>query len=103
MSVSCTSQLTFMATAEERASIGRFIGTACLCVMKDPQTGWVNFGAYRIQSDTADWVTLRMSPGRHGVTIRDKYWKEGKPCPVAIVCGQDPLLYMVSGLRFPSA
>jgi UbiD family decarboxylase len=80
---------------------GRFIGTACLCVMKDPETGWVNFGAYRVQSDAKDWVTLRMSPGRHGITIRDKYWKQGKPLPVAIVCGQDPLLYMVSGLEVP--
>lgn len=80
---------------------GRFIGTACLVINKDPETGWVNFGAYRVQSDAPDWVTMRMSPGRHGITIRDKYWKEGKPCPVAVVAGQDPLLYMVSGLEVP--
>jgi UbiD family decarboxylase len=80
---------------------GRFIGTACLVMNKDPETGWVNFGAYRVQSDAPDWVTMRMSPGRHGITIRDKYWKQGKPCPVAVVAGQDPLLYMVSGLEVP--
>ncbi|WP_434511731.1 UbiD family decarboxylase [Desulfitobacterium sp. AusDCA] len=80
---------------------GRFIGTACLVVMKDPDTGWVNFGAYRVQSDEKDWAILRMSPGRDGIYIRDKYWKQGKPCPVAVVVGQDPLLYMVSGIEVP--
>lgn len=80
---------------------GRFIGTACLVINQDPESGWVNFGAYRVQSDASDWVTMRMSPGRHGLTIRDKYWKAGKPCPVAVVVGQDPLLYLVSGLEVP--
>jgi UbiD family decarboxylase len=80
---------------------GRFIGTACLVIMKDPDNGWVNFGAYRVQSDEKDWAILRMSPGRHGIYIRDKYWKQGKPCPVAVVVGQDPLLYMVSGVEVP--
>jgi 4-hydroxy-3-polyprenylbenzoate decarboxylase len=78
---------------------GRFIGTGCLVIQRDPDTGWVNFGAYRVQSDAPDWANLRMSPGRHGIYIRDKYWKQGKPCPVAVVVGQDPLLYMVSGLE----
>ena len=26
---------------------GRFIGTACLVITRDPDEGWVNFGAYR--------------------------------------------------------
>jgi len=80
---------------------GRFIGTACLVINRDPDTGWVNFGAYRVQSDQPDWVTMRMSPGRHGITVREKYWKQGKACPVAVVVGQDPLLYMVAGLEVP--
>lgn len=78
---------------------GRFIGTACMVIMRDPDTGWVNFGAYRVQSDAKDWAMIRMSPGRDGIYIRDKYWKQGKPCPVAVVVGQDPLLYMVSGIE----
>lgn len=80
---------------------GRFIGTACLVITQDPDTGWVNFGAYRVQSDEKDWAILRMSPGRHGILHRDKFWKQGKPCPVAVVVGQDPLLYMVSGIEVP--
>ena len=29
---------------------GYFIGTACMVVMKDPDTDWINYGAYRIQA-----------------------------------------------------
>ena len=81
---------------------GRYIGTASLVTMRDPDTGWVNFGAYRLMlSDSPDWCNLRMALGRHGMYIRDKYWKQGKPCPVAVVVGHDPLLYMVSGIEVP--
>lgn len=80
---------------------GRFIGTGCLVVNEDPETGWVNCGTYRVQSDASDHVIVRMSPGRHGITIRDKYWDKGEPCPIAIVVGQDPLLYLVSGIEVP--
>ena len=39
-------------------------------------------------------VGLWMSPGKQGRQIRDKYFKAGKPCPVLICCGQDPLLFL---------
>lgn len=89
--------LTFPVPKWHELDGGRFIGTACLVINRDPDTGWINFGAYRVQSDAPDWAILRMSPGRHGLYIRDKYWRQGKPCPVAVVVGEDPLLYM---LRF---
>ena len=38
-----------------------------------------------------------MSPGKHGRQIREKYFRDGKPCPVVICCGQDPLLFLSSG------
>ena len=28
---------------------GRYIGTGCLVIMRDPDSGWVNVGAYRVQ------------------------------------------------------
>ena len=28
---------------------GPFIGTACLIIMKDPDSDWINYGAYRVQ------------------------------------------------------
>src|SRR6266849_2412333 len=29
---------------------GPYIGTGCLVAMKDPDTGWINYGTYRVQS-----------------------------------------------------
>src|SRR5688500_1168563 len=28
---------------------GPFIGTGCMVIMKDPDSGWINYGAYRVQ------------------------------------------------------
>ena len=76
---------------------GRFIGTCCMVVMRDPDSEWVNVGCYRVQAHDRNTVGLRITPGKHGAVIRDKYFKQGKPCPVVIVCGQDPLLYLAAG------
>jgi UbiD family decarboxylase len=76
---------------------GRYIGTGDLIVMRDPETGWINVGTYRVMLHDRNTVGLWMSPGKHGRQIREKYFREGKPCPVVICCGQDPLLFLSSG------
>ena len=80
---------------------GPFIGTACLVVMKDPDTGWVNCGCYRIQVHGPDHVGLMMSPGKHGRIIMSKYHERKQPCPVAVVVGMHPALFMLSGIEVP--
>ena len=42
-------------------------------------------------------VGLWMSPGKHGRQIREKYFRAGKPCPVLISFGHDPLLFLAGG------
>ena len=76
---------------------GRFIGTACLVITKDPDEGWVNFGAYRGMVHDKGSMGLYISPGKHGSIQRRKWFEKGKPCPVIICVGQDPVLFMVSG------
>jgi UbiD family decarboxylase len=76
---------------------GRYIGTGDLVIMRDPDTGWVNCGTYRVSLHDKNTVGLWMSPGKHGRQIREKYFREGKPCPVVISCGQDPLLFLSAG------
>jgi UbiD family decarboxylase len=76
---------------------GRYIGTADLVIMRDPDTGWVNIGTYRAQVHDRNTLGLWMSPGKHGRLIREKYLKQGKNCPVVICCGHDPLLFLSSG------
>ena len=76
---------------------GRYIGTGCLVITKDPEEGWVNFGAYRGMVHDETSMALYISPGKHGRIQRQKYFDQGKPCPVVISVGQDPVLFMVSG------
>ncbi len=81
---------------------GRYIGTDDLVIMRDPEENWVNCGTYRSMVQGPDKVGLWISPGKHGRQIRDKYFKRGKPCPVLISCGHDPLLFLAGGneIRF---
>jgi UbiD family decarboxylase len=80
---------------------GRYLGTGCLVVMRDPDTGWVNAGTYRVQLHDPQTLGLYISPGKHGRLIRDKYWARGQACPVAISLGHDPLLLLLGGLEVP--
>ena len=80
---------------------GPFIGTACMVVMKDPDSGWINYGAYRIQSQGRDVATVMMSPGKHGRIIMTKHHDRREPCPVAVVVGMHPALFMLAGLEIP--
>ena len=76
---------------------GRYIGTGDLVIMRDPETGWINVGTYRVMIHDRNTAGLWMSPGKHGRQIREKYFREGKPCPVVVCCGQDPLLFLSAG------
>jgi 4-hydroxy-3-polyprenylbenzoate decarboxylase len=73
---------------------GRYIGTEDIVVMRDPDTGWINVGTYRIAVQSKNTVGIWISPGKHGRLIREKYFAKGQPCPVVISCGQDPILFL---------
>ena len=80
---------------------GRYIGTGCMVITRDPEEGWVNYGTARVQIHNRNTVTIFLSPGRHTDFIRNKYWKRGESCPVAVSCGQDPLLWAASNFPVP--
>ncbi|MFH0913974.1 MAG: UbiD family decarboxylase [Chloroflexota bacterium] len=80
---------------------GRYIGTGTCVITRDPEEGWVNFGAYRVQVQDKNTVTVSMAGGHHGNIMRAKYWAKGEPCPVAICCGQAPILFCASQLAIP--
>ena len=75
---------------------GYFIGTACMVIMRDPDTGWINYGAYRVQAHESNVASLMTSKGKHGDIIRNKYHERGEPCPIAVVVGMHPSLFMLS-------
>lgn len=75
---------------------GRYIGTGDMVVTKDPESGWVNVGTYRSCVVGKDRVTLWIIEHKHGKQIARKYWQAGRPCPVAIVLGSEPVTWMAA-------
>ncbi len=79
---------------------GPFIGSGSIVVMRDPDEGWVNASIYRIQVHGKNRLTVQFDhAGRHGAMIANKYWKRGMACPLAIVSGEDPALF-VAGFEY---
>ncbi len=80
---------------------GRYIGTGCMVIMRHPDTGWINYGAYRIQAQDKNVASVITSKGKHGNLIMRRWHELGKPCPIAVVCGMHPALFMVAGIEIP--
>src|SRR5215468_10516083 len=79
---------------------GPYIGTGSVVVMRDPDTGWINASIYRVQVHGKSKVTIQFDhQGRHGAIIAKKYWEAGKACPVAVVNGEDPALF-IAGFEY---
>jgi UbiD family decarboxylase len=79
---------------------GRYIGSGSLVIMRDPDNGWVNASIYRVQVHASNKVTIQFDhQGRHGAIIAKKYWDQEKTCPVAVVNGEDPALF-IAGFEY---
>ena len=93
--------LTFPAPFWHELDGGRYIGTGCSVVTRDLDSDWVNVGTYRVMVHDANHVALDMVAGKHGRIHYEKYKGAGKPFPVVIVLGGDPLGYLISGIEIP--
>ncbi len=81
---------------------GPYIGTACMVIMKDPDSGWINYGAYRVQAyDDPRIASVMCSKGKHGDILMRRYHERGQRCPVAVVVGMHPLLFTMAGVELP--
>ncbi len=90
----------FPAPIWHRHDGGPFIGAGSLVIMRDPDDGWINASIYRIQVHGPNRVTVQFDHGgRHGAIIAKKYWDRGKNCPVAVVHGEDPALF-IAGFEY---
>ena len=78
---------------------GRYIGTMHAVITKDPDSGWVNLGMYRVMVHSANELGIYFRPGRQHIGLHClKYIERGEPMPVAIAIGMDPkLVFMASG------
>lgn len=80
---------------------GRYIGTGDAVITRDPDTGEVNLGTYRIMVHDKKTTALYISPGKEGRIHYEKHHQQGKPCPVAISVGHHPLILAVAGRPVP--
>jgi UbiD family decarboxylase len=90
----------FPAPIWHRHDGGPFIGSGSVVIMRDPDTGWINASIYRVQVHGPNKVTVQFDhSGRHGAIIAKKYWDRGQSCPVAVVHGEDPALF-IAGFEY---
>ena len=78
---------------------GRFFGTAHFVVTKDPESNWVNVGTYRLQLLDKNHLGTQFIKGKHSDIMLKKYQAMGKPMPVCVVVGCDPLLFLMGAAR----
>jgi phenylphosphate carboxylase beta subunit len=78
---------------------GRFFGTAHFVVTKDPESDWVNVGTYRLQLLDKNILGTQFIKGKHSDIMLKKYQAMGKPMPVAVVVGCDPLMFLMGAAR----
>ena len=71
---------------------GSYIGTECMVIAKDPDSGWVNAGTYRVSVRDKKTLSIFIEPGKHADTIRKKWWARGEHCPMVVTVGQAPAL-----------
>jgi 4-hydroxy-3-polyprenylbenzoate decarboxylase len=81
---------------------GRYIGTGCYSITRDPETGWLNAGTYRAMIHDARSVGVFMVPGKHGEVHRQKYFARGEPCPIVMVLGSDPVSFYAACTEVPA-
>jgi UbiD family decarboxylase len=81
---------------------GRFIGTGSAVITKDPDSDWVNIGAYRMMTLGGNEASLAITPGKHGRLHYEKWWKREGRCPVLASLGHDPLFLILGGLEIPT-
>ena len=75
---------------------GRYIGTVCSVVQRDPDEGWINLGTYRGMVVDRNHLAFHAVEAQHGRAIASKYFSRGQTMPIAIAIGVDPALYCAS-------
>jgi 4-hydroxy-3-polyprenylbenzoate decarboxylase len=78
---------------------GRYFGTAGFVITKDPESGWVNIGTYRLQLLEKNRLGTQFIKGKHSDIMLKKYQAMGKPMPVAAIVGCDPIMFLMGAAR----
>jgi 2,5-furandicarboxylate decarboxylase 1 len=71
--------------------------TAGITILRDPDTGVLNAGIYRIQQADPHHMRLNIVPTHHGERIMKAYARRGEKAPVVTFIGHHPALLMAAG------
>jgi len=80
---------------------GRYAGTADCVITRDPDSGFLNLGTYRMMLQGKKEVGLYLSPGKDARLHITRSWQLGKPVEVAAAWGIDPLFMVIGSQTFP--
>ena len=80
---------------------GRYAGTGDAVITRDPDTGYLNIGTYRMMQQGKTETGLYLSPGKDARLHITRAWQQGKPIAVAAAWGIDPLFMLVGSQTFP--
>ncbi len=81
---------------------GRYIGTGHAVIQRDPDSGFINLGVYRVMLVGHNRLAIHILEGRHGsIIMHEKYFKRGHVMPIAIAIGIDPALWIAAITRIP--
>lgn len=80
---------------------GRYIGTAVYLLTRDPETGWVNLGTYRMVVHDRNTTGIQIIKGKHADMHLKEYQKRGQLMPAAAVIGCDPAHFLASSVPLP--
>lgn len=80
---------------------GRYGGTADAVITRDPDTGYLNVGTYRMMLQGKNQVGLYLSPGKDARLHITRAWQRGQAIQVAAAWGMDPLFMVIGSQTFP--
>ncbi|MCL5266241.1 MAG: UbiD family decarboxylase [Chloroflexi bacterium] len=79
---------------------GRYITNGCI-ITKDPDSGWVNIGTYRVLCHEERTLGIYVIPSKHIALHYQRYEAMNEPMPIAIAIGVDPTTFVVSTTPTP--
>ena len=80
---------------------GRYAGTADCVITRDPDSGYLNVGTYRMMLHNERQVGLYLSPGKDARLHITRAWQRGESVQVAAAWGIDPLFMVLGSQTFP--
>ncbi|MBI4186462.1 MAG: UbiD family decarboxylase [Chloroflexi bacterium] len=71
------------------------------CITKDPDSGWINVGTYRMQVLDRNRTAILFLAYRHIAEHYIKARRNGKPLEMAVAIGTDPTVFLAAAVKIP--